>query len=406
MTQKSKSICIGLFVLGAIVLTVIFLLAFGERTLFSKGVTYYVYFDKSVKGLSKGAPVMFRGVRVGHVTDIQLFPMLQRKNEATMEEGAQPAFSCPIKVTLEMNAQAFNMETTSLQENKALFMEFVNRSLNVWHTDEKLTQWLSQLIVNNGLRVQLQTLSFLTGQLYIEMNLFPEEETSGQLLADLEQHVLPTHTSTFERMFLSISQKNFEDQVNSFYQGLSLCADFIKNGHFETLLADVSQMTRDLKLLTGTAGLMAIPTIRKVNSVLEHTGQVMKTVEQRSPHLLDTAQKSLERWNELSGSLQPRLEQLLTEMQSLAVQLKSASDLNAGPAAQLLRNLTQTSQELQTLIHELELTAHGLQRELAPDSMSRQEIVNILNEIERAAQSVRSFTDLLNRNPEVLIKGK
>jgi len=47
-------------------------LVFGGRELFQDKQKFVTYFDGSVQGLRIGSNVLFRGVRVGYVTDIQV----------------------------------------------------------------------------------------------------------------------------------------------------------------------------------------------------------------------------------------------------------------------------------------------------------------------------------------------
>lgn len=70
--RKASKTMIGVFVVGAVVLLVTAILVFGSGNLFKQADKYIVYFDGSVKGLSVGAPVIFRGVRIGSVSSIDL----------------------------------------------------------------------------------------------------------------------------------------------------------------------------------------------------------------------------------------------------------------------------------------------------------------------------------------------
>jgi paraquat-inducible protein B len=72
MGMKPSKTLIGAFVLGAIILSVLGLMTFGAGRYFSKQPTYVMFFDGSVKGLNMGAPVVFKGVKVGTVSDISL----------------------------------------------------------------------------------------------------------------------------------------------------------------------------------------------------------------------------------------------------------------------------------------------------------------------------------------------
>jgi paraquat-inducible protein B len=71
MTKPSATL-IGAFVLGAIALTVAGVLFFGSGALREKRIPMVSFFHGSVAGLRVGAPVTFRGVRVGEVKSIAI----------------------------------------------------------------------------------------------------------------------------------------------------------------------------------------------------------------------------------------------------------------------------------------------------------------------------------------------
>ena len=72
MIRKANKTLIGAFVIGALVLFIIAISVFGSGMMFKRSDKYVLYFDGSVKGLSVGAPVIFRGVKIGNISDINL----------------------------------------------------------------------------------------------------------------------------------------------------------------------------------------------------------------------------------------------------------------------------------------------------------------------------------------------
>ncbi len=70
MEESKRYVRLGAFVLvtGCVLVAVLFLL--GGRKLFQPTFTFETYFDESVAGLALGAQVSFRGVPLGHVTEI------------------------------------------------------------------------------------------------------------------------------------------------------------------------------------------------------------------------------------------------------------------------------------------------------------------------------------------------
>lgn len=107
---------------------------------FTKKVNFVLFFDSSVRGLSIGAPVEFKGIKIGSVLDIRLE---YDKNNTS--------FSIP--VLIEVEPERIIQHDTQEVDN----------------TDETL-----QNMVKNGLRARLQTGSLITGQLFVELDMFPE----------------------------------------------------------------------------------------------------------------------------------------------------------------------------------------------------------------------------------------
>jgi paraquat-inducible protein B len=68
--MKKNSLMIGTFVLVALALIVAGVITIGGRGLFSKRLKAVVYFNGDVRGLYVGAPVTFRGVKIGDVERI------------------------------------------------------------------------------------------------------------------------------------------------------------------------------------------------------------------------------------------------------------------------------------------------------------------------------------------------
>jgi paraquat-inducible protein B len=109
-------------------------------------VDKYVFdFTESVRGLSVGAPVDFRGIVVGEVAAIYT-----RFNPVTKQ------FSVPVEIRF------YPERFTSRYKNGG-------QGGRVVQDRRKLADWL----VASGLRAQLKTGNLLTGQLYVGLDFFP-----------------------------------------------------------------------------------------------------------------------------------------------------------------------------------------------------------------------------------------
>lgn len=141
MSQKNNVRMIGIFVVGGILLLVAGIAAFATTELFSRRLQYVMYFDSSLNGLDIGSPVSFRGVDIGYVTNI------------VMEiDSARNDVNTPVFV--EIDPTRFKVSNFSDQLNLL--------------TEPPMTR-----MIEKGLRAQLQTQSFITGQMYIELEFHP-----------------------------------------------------------------------------------------------------------------------------------------------------------------------------------------------------------------------------------------
>ena len=398
MFHKHHPALIGGFVLGGILLLFVFLLILGGQGLFTAKVTYYLYFDKSVKGLNKGAAVMLRGVRVGQVSDIRLAP---RDNAS--HEGA---ISWPIQVAVDIVPAAIDIAREDGDPADSAVAELRRKSLRHLKSRQRLESWISHMIIQEGLRAQLQSLSLLTGQLYIELNFFTDDLSSSDLERDLEHHVIPTRMSTFERLFLSLSQKEFGDQVDALHLVTATLSQFIKSGQADQLLANVYTISNNMKALSGNLN-TSLPLITgQAHDAMTKINRVTTHLDERTPEVLDAAQESLRLWNANVSALAQKLGETLANMNQLIAKLDRVTNLEEGPGAELLLELRTTLGSAQKALADFSVLTVQAKGSFAQDSPMRQSMQNALTEIEAAAQSFRALAELLQRKPEALIRGK
>lgn len=68
MSMRANPTSIGLFLIGAIIITIAGTALLAGNTWFRNKTTFVSYFKESVNGLEEGAPVKFQGAPVGTVT--------------------------------------------------------------------------------------------------------------------------------------------------------------------------------------------------------------------------------------------------------------------------------------------------------------------------------------------------
>ena len=135
----AKPLVVGSFVLGALTLGVIGILLFGGRSLFTRVTPVVVIFTGSVAGLDVGSPVTFRGVHIGKVKSIRV------KIDVKSHQD-----SIPVYLDLEPARVTW---TGGPPPNDVTDLE---------------------MSVRSGLRAQLISQSYVTGQLTVNLDLHPE----------------------------------------------------------------------------------------------------------------------------------------------------------------------------------------------------------------------------------------
>src|SRR5580698_9026498 len=145
--------------------TVIGVFVFGSGDLFKRTNKFVLYFDGSVKGLAIGAPVMFRGVSIGTVKDISL-----------IYDSKAGTIMLPVVVEIEQDR--------------------IQGALSFGELDG------ARKMIALGLRGNLEVQSFLTGQLMISFDFYPQRPAKLRGLVNQypELPTLPTSPDIFAMM--------------------------------------------------------------------------------------------------------------------------------------------------------------------------------------------------------------
>jgi paraquat-inducible protein B len=144
----------------------------------TEGFPFVLNFADTLRGLSVGAPVELRGIRVGTVTAIE--PRL------VAEAGE---VRIPVRIDLEPE------RTLTAQEREGLDEAALKK---------RLQEHIAYL-VERGLRARLQTGNLLTGQLFVEFDLFPDEKPAQVNFAG-EHPELPTLPRPLAGITASVSR--------------------------------------------------------------------------------------------------------------------------------------------------------------------------------------------------------
>jgi phospholipid/cholesterol/gamma-HCH transport system substrate-binding protein len=304
---------LGLFVLLGLAACLAFVITLGARNWNEESVEYVTYFDESVQGLETDAPVKFRGVSVGHVSNIGIAPD-QRHVQVTSQ-----------------------LTVPDLQR------------LRLGGAGE------SALAVHPDLRAQLAQAG-ITGVKFISIDYFDSAEYPRPELpfAPVPNHI-PAAPSTM---------KGLESSVVKAADRFPLIAEDVR-----ATMARLNAVMTDVERLE-------LP--QQVSDALGETNLAMRQLN---------GQLGALHTGELSSSIR----------QSLA-----AFDATTVRVTQLIDRLERE----QGVIVSAERTFSMLGEIARNNGSLGPELELTLREVRGAARSIRRFTDALERDPDMLLKGR
>ena len=306
MSEKPHTVAIGAFVLGAILIavaTVLLLMGSG----FGTKETVVMVFDGSVKGLSVGAPLALRGVKVGEVTDIDLVLDTDTAS-ATM--------------IVEANFNKNNIR----QEGDP----------NVNLTEE---------LIKSGLRAQLNTQSLLTGLLYIELDFHPK--TAAHLVKINSPYLqIPTIETDLERFTKTLQNIDFS-KLNKQIENISSSIDsLVSSKDFQALPAGMNTTLTSLRELSTQLQGQLATSGPKLDILLDETSVTVNNANKELPQLSALVESNLAALNAAILTFQhgmTGIDALVSPDSAVLYQLNNA-----------LAEMTRAGRSLQSLASTLE----------------------------------------------------
>ncbi len=134
---------------------------------YSRELHFYIYFNGNIRGLSIGAPVELKGVKIGEVVDFSLV-------------GDTDKIEFKITTLIKVEPERF----TIVGEKKS--------------KGNKVNNLVFERLIENGLRAQLKSGNLLTGELFIDLDFHADAPYHSKLEKSNGFYVLPTVPTAME----------------------------------------------------------------------------------------------------------------------------------------------------------------------------------------------------------------
>ncbi|HQP91335.1 MAG TPA: MlaD family protein [Candidatus Omnitrophota bacterium] len=211
--KKANKALIGSFVIGALALLVTGIIIFGSGTFFKQSDKYILFFNGSVKGLTVGAPVIFRGVKIGNVSEMGLLYNIEEKNVLI-----------PVVIDIELSLVKGLPDSYGYPDFKKL--------------------------IDEGLRAKLEIQNFITGQLMIGLDFYPEEEPKIYYITNKypELPALPISSGIFSTMN-ELPIKEISLDLKQAIEGINRIVNSEGISELHNLIWEVSEAAKSTRLL-------------------------------------------------------------------------------------------------------------------------------------------------------------
>ena len=334
---------VGLFTLAGLALLALAVVVVGGRWL-AASERAVMRFENSVFGLQVGAPVVFRGVRLGQVGAIGLAP--------TVDDAVA------IPVTVEFD--------------RALLRDLLG-------TDHPPESAVAALVAR-GLVARLAMQSLLTGQLYVDLDLDAARAAAPATITSMpgRRHeaalaglpVIPTAPTRLQTLQAQLAGLDLAQVGRDLAAVATLSRRLLEGPDAARVLARTADAAQALERLVLRLEREVEPLSRSARDTLAESQRAMQALGQ--------------------GALQ--VAQAASQAQQ---QVQALGEAGVPMAAEVQRSAA-----------ELGRAAAALREAAAEDSALRLHADRALQDVARAARALRELGELIERHPDALLRGR
>jgi len=281
VSARAHPRAVGAFVLGAVVLVLAAVLWLSSGDWFQPRDRFVVIFPGSVRGLDKGAPVTFRGVKTGEVKGVDAVLTLAKGDPIV------------IVVTIEIMRNVVSAPEGAGQPFASL-----------------RGAALAQALVARGLRARLMSSSLLTGQKYIDMDFLPQDPPR-YVGVKAPYPELPTTPTAMEKLgakgeqFVDkLAELPIDEMLEDVRQALQSLRTTLESEDLKGAIAGARRATNAVPpaLDDARATLAEVrKTLDGVSGETRDTAAELRETLARARTTLDQAEKTLARLEETAG---------------------------------------------------------------------------------------------------------
>lgn len=250
-----------------------------QDALYTKHVDFLMFFSDSVRGLQSGAPVEFRGIRLGTVAQVPFF-------KEGMKQRLDNDYRIPVLIRIEPDR---------FQQQLGKDFDFMQHLKNAEGV---------------GMRASLKSANLLTGALYIDLDFYPQEKPWKGPREMFGYPLMPTTSGGLAQIQHKLMQTL--DKINAMPLDPMISQATKTLAESQKTMQEAQKIMQSLNDIVASKEMKALPA--DMQKTLQELNRSMKGFQPGSPA-----------YNKMVGDMQ-RLDQVLRELQPILRTLNEKSN--------------------------------------------------------------------------------
>ncbi|MBA2709689.1 MAG: MCE family protein [Tatlockia sp.] len=306
MRQERLYVFVGLFVGGAISLSILIGLYIYDEYLHEKVETYVMFFKGSLSGIQVSSDVTYRGVKIGEVKLIEI------------------------------------TESTDENQNEILIPVYVQ-----FFVERKFVgkQNPIQLLVKRNFVATIKQPNFLTGIASIEL----VKESGSRDIALTTYNSYPVFpTSNKEELYTSL-----DDAFASAKKAFEDVSDFIQSARVNAVLDTTKTMALNVDKMVRNFNQLIPTTLNTFSQSMKQFSELSRNLDELVPTSLTTFNKSMKQFSSLSRDLDKLLPPTLTSVSQSIKEVSEAANSTQANFSRSMRQFSDAANSTQNLMDYL-----------------------------------------------------
>jgi paraquat-inducible protein B len=360
MSKQPNKKVIGIFVVGGIALVIVAVLILGSGKFFRQTAKAVCYFEGSVGGLNTGAPVVFKGVKIGSVTDVAL-----RFNTQEL------SFAIPVHIEIE--------------PSKIVAVGPLGR-----------TGGSLKALVDKGLRAQLEMQSIVTGQLQVGLDLRPEKPAKlvGTNPKEIEIPTVPTPLQELAQKLQKLPIEEILEKIRSALDGIT---NVMASPEIPETVHSVNQTVKNVEKMVRNVNDQLVQVASNLNETVQDVRKLVQNADARVTGLASGLDATVKDVRGLVQNADARVTGLATSVDATVKDVRGLVQNANAQVTELGASVDAAVKDVRKLVQNADVKVTGMASNLDETVKETRGLIrNVNNGIEPILAGVQKSLESLN----------